>query len=475
MAPTPEPDSAAFRLQLGFWEGKATEPTSTDWEALVCEMNRFISMRLKKELQDNSIAAWATFIHWKYDPNRFLPCQVDFILAASYGNGTSISHHDAYRILQLNDVEVADFTGNYITTAVPLGENPFFYTDKVLFGSIPGESEDVVSSDEVLTKATCPVANAQGETTTILPLFTMRFAFFDGYKKEPTLEEVEALICETDTYFQKRLREQLRDPSITSHSTNINWVYDPSDFYSLKMNFTSSNLYGDGFFVKSDDVFNGMKSTDVPLFTEHYVVNAAPLEQNVFHFTEDIYFGGYLNQIPVESKIAGPVDCKAYLGREASFTLQIGFESRTGEPSQEEIAAMICQTNKYFTERLQKELQDDGVQSYATDISWSFTPGTVMPSVVNFTSHTTYGNGDLVPAKEVYSVMRKTDVPKLVSEYIWNSEPLNLNIYHDSLNVYFGGSMGSNHGPVKMDKVLCTDGIANKGGKKEKTTKMHPH
>lgn len=267
-------------------------------------------------------------------------------------------------------------------------------------------------------------------------------------------------------FFQKTMREALDDPSILSHATNIDWKYNPAEQYSSVVSFTALTMYGDGSHVRANDVYDTLQTADVELLTERYILNSAPLEKNIYYFAKNLYFTGSTGREIVGPKIPNGVDCANTHSnadtRMPIFTIEIGFDTRTGVPTEQDIKGMMCQTNLYFEHRLKHDLNDEGINSHATNVDWEYVHGARMPSVMSFTPYSTYGDGSVIPGKVVYDVMKVIDVQDYVRNYVWNSEPYETNIFWDTRDIQIGGDV---NGPVregKLARVTCVPpGLAN--------------
>ncbi|CAB9517749.1 expressed unknown protein [Seminavis robusta] len=440
-------------LKIGFYdtgEESSRAPTDMEWEALVCEVDRFLNHQLKESLKDDSIGSYATMIHWEYSQDEYMPAQMNFTLEAYFGNGTQVSNLEIFKVLALTDVQSAKFIGDYVAKSFPERFNIFAQVDRLVFrGASIRESEP----ETTLAKANCPVM----VRSTDLANFEIKFEFEDDKKREPTRDEIEAMICEANKFFQKSIREGLKDPSIISYANNIDWTYNSVDQFSAVVTFTLLSLYGDGSHVRGNDIFTIMEGADVQFLTEKYILNAVPLEQNVFYFSKNLFFSGSLGKDIKASKIPNGVKCKKKDDRRmATFSIQIGYDSRTGVPTEQDVKGFICQNNLYFEKRLREKLKDKSINSHAINIDWSYIPGSDYPSVVNFTSFTTYGNGELIPGKQVYDIMAVIDVDDYVRHFIWNSEPYDINIFYDTRKVIFGGRVNGEVKQGKLDKVVCT-------------------
>lgn len=144
------------------------------------------------------------------------------------------------------------------------------------------------------------------------------------------------------------------------------------------------------------------------------------------------------------------------------FNVQMGFFDGMGrEPEADEVEAMICQTNNFFKETIVEATNDPNVVSYATNIDWEYDPDDRLPMTVYFTSHTSDGQGNVIPSADMYNyILKHADAKSLVKDFIWNSEPYPINIFYQTEDILLGGSYsGARIGrplvPGKLARATC--------------------
>ena len=441
--------SNGFSLKLGFWDDDGREPTDMEWEALICEVDGFMNKELHKGLKDSTISSYATDISWHFDKEEYLPAQVNFSLTATFANGTDVPSSAVFQILTLSNGAAANLTSKYINKAFPEGFSIFAHVDKLVFrGAALRESDPAAT----LSKATCPVTMHTADQA----FFEIKVQFEEDTKREPTRDEIEAMMCETNKFFEKTLRDGLEDSSIVSYATNIDWNYNAADEYQFIITFTSTTLQGDGAHVLGAKVMEIMKGADIQFFTELYVLNSVPYEQNIFFFSKNLYFGGSVGEEVTSSKIPTGVKCKNHDdNRLASFTVEVGFDNRTGIPTTADVEGLMCQTNIFLEKRLKAVLKDDDINSHATNVDWEYDAEADLPAVVTFTAFSTYGDGTLISAKQVYDALKVIDVQDYVRNYVWNSEPYNDNIYYYTKDIMFRGAISAPVREGKLARATC--------------------
>ena len=122
--------------------------------------------------------------------------------------------------------------------------------------------------------------------------FTIQIDFFAGKEKEPSQVDIEAMMCKTNEFFLKTLKEATKNEGVTVYATNIDWEWDPKAALPSVVEFFANATYPDGSHVPAVDVFTAMEKVDVKGFVQDYVWMAEPLKENQFYQTEDIFFAG---------------------------------------------------------------------------------------------------------------------------------------------------------------------------------------
>ena len=142
------------------------------------------------------------------------------------------------------------------------------------------------------------------------PTFRIVFGFFDGQAREPTLAEVESLICETNLYFQNRLQQSTGDYSLMAYAQHIDWVFSPDCPGPVTVTFELVGIFGDGQQVPSNYIFQTLKLGDEDMrdYLQNYVWESPPVGTNVFSSTNTMTLEDMLGeQIPVPGQLAQAV------------------------------------------------------------------------------------------------------------------------------------------------------------------------
>ena len=154
-------------------------------------------------------------------------------------------------------------------------------------------------SQYIQTYSARPPANGSERTlnpTTIdeeLVYFNIKIDFFDGMGREPTSDEIEAMICQTNEFFKASVRASTNDPNVESFATNIDWEYDEQERLPMTVWFTSHTSDGRDKIIPAADIYNYiLKEADAKSLVTDYIWNSEPYPNNIFYQTEDIMLGG---------------------------------------------------------------------------------------------------------------------------------------------------------------------------------------
>lgn len=129
--------------------------------------------------------------------------------------------------------------------------------------------------------------------------FNLIMGFFNTPAYQPTLVEVESLMCEVKKYFSSYLQKRLGDASLTVSLTNIGYSYNANDDCDAPMNvfFTIDATYADGSSVASNEIFHDLRlgEDEILDIIQNYVWASQP-GSNVFRS---------VNQLTFESTLSG--------------------------------------------------------------------------------------------------------------------------------------------------------------------------
>jgi hypothetical protein len=143
-----------------------------------------------------------------------------------------------------------------------------------------------------------PVA-ASGENAV---LFHLSFGFYSGTLSEPTPEEIEALICESQEFVKAELQGKNEEECIEKVTiSRIDWTFDETcPTAPVTVTYAAQALFCDGAEVPPDLIYESMKLDEesLKLYMEAYVWDSKPKQENVFYNT---------NAMTIEGKTHTPV------------------------------------------------------------------------------------------------------------------------------------------------------------------------
>jgi hypothetical protein len=126
--------------------------------------------------------------------------------------------------------------------------------------------------------------------------FNFKMGFFEGQAREPKADEIEAMICQANGWFEESIRDLATDPNVESYATNVDWEYKPSDSLPLTVWFTSHTTDAEGKMLPVEDVYEYiLKGADAESLIKEFIWQSEPYTTNIFYNTKDILLGGSHN------------------------------------------------------------------------------------------------------------------------------------------------------------------------------------
>ena len=133
------------------------------------------------------------------------------------------------------------------------------------------------------------------------------FGFYDGQAREPTAAEIEALICQTNLYFEMKIQQSTGDSALDAHAVNIDWVFSPDCPGPVTVTFAIEGAFGDGESVPANEIFQALKLGDDEMreYLERFAMQSPPVGSNLFYNANTLSFEDMLGeQIPMPGKLA---------------------------------------------------------------------------------------------------------------------------------------------------------------------------
>jgi hypothetical protein len=139
-----------------------------------------------------------------------------------------------------------------------------------------------------------------------LASYQLAFGFYEGEVGEPSMSEVEALICQTNQYMEQKLQDSIGDPQLAAQAVNIDWKYSPECVAAVTVTFAIESSYGDGSTVPAHEVFQALRLGDEELqtFLECFVWKSRPVQENVFYGANQVGFENSMGVSLPQGKLA---------------------------------------------------------------------------------------------------------------------------------------------------------------------------
>lgn len=152
-----------------------------------------------------------------------------------------------------------------------------------------------------IAAADSSASDSQDEERTLVPTtaeeemvyFSIKIAFFPGEGERPQKDEINAMLCETNKFFQEALINATNDDDLQSFATNIDWLYDTENDLPFVLYFTSDTHYGNETPVPAKTVYEViLNEADAKLLVTDFIWQSEPYPDNVFYNTQDIMLDG---------------------------------------------------------------------------------------------------------------------------------------------------------------------------------------
>lgn len=136
--------------------------------------------------------------------------------------------------------------------------------------------------------------------------FKLAFGFYDGAAREPSESEVEALICQTNAFFQEKLSAKTGDSSLEAQAVDICWTYTPDCDAPVAVSFGMVATSGSGESLPAEELSNALKldKDEMQAYLENYVWKSSPSGSSLFSDANKLGFEDYLGGPMPDGKIS---------------------------------------------------------------------------------------------------------------------------------------------------------------------------
>ncbi|CAB9504379.1 beta-induced protein ig-h3 [Seminavis robusta] len=142
--------------------------------------------------------------------------------------------------------------------------------------------------------------------------YNLSFSLFSGKESPASWADVNALMCQVNSFYTFHLRRMLNDATIFVKAVFIDFYFNDdgagSDVEDIVVTFTAFAYFGDEEHtqVDADDVFQAMKlsADDLQNFREEFIWKSEPEQENIFYHTESL---------AIEAGVNNPINDNAML------------------------------------------------------------------------------------------------------------------------------------------------------------------
>ena len=177
---------------------------------------------------------------------------------------------------------------NWSTPAPSDGTSPGDLTATDISAPAPGGSSAATPSGD-LSRA--DPQSLESATSNQIDKYNLIMGFYNTPASQPTLAEVDALMCEAKKYFTEYLRNQLKDASLVVSVTNIGFSYNADCQTPMNVFFTVEASHSSGSSVDSEDIFRALRlgEDEILDIIQNYVWKSEP-GTNVFRTVNQLTF-----------------------------------------------------------------------------------------------------------------------------------------------------------------------------------------
>ena len=424
----PPDEIVRFNFRFGLFDDEQTPNTEvirTDVESVICQTQYFMSQLVQNATESQSIHAKATEIDWAFYRSHELPIYLNFtVLFMEPGKGTDVNWVDEEILIaemeKMGQEGLQRYITDWVWKAEPLGDNLFTNVNRMAFD---GVKQAFVEG--TLDNAECPETPAPSMMPTITPVPTESPA---PTPIGPTNSPRPTSVADAEAAAEAAADANEED----ALNSNAGTTQAPGAIPAPTMSPGASNP-GDGDSGEiADKPDNGDTSSGLPPNTN--------------------------DQWPFDGKET-LADVQPMVDFKLTFDME---EAHERSPTDDDMNGMLCQLDKFFTDHMRKVLVDNAIVHKAVYIDWFFMEEADKEDiVVNFTSYATYGDAidTQIAAADVLNAMKLSSVElqDFVKDYIWNSEPLDVNIFSNTVEVGLGSEIGASK-PVEamFTQADCT-------------------
>ncbi|CAB9525179.1 expressed unknown protein [Seminavis robusta] len=277
----------------------------------------------------------------------------------------------------------------------------------------------------------------------------LNFEVFEGHLRQPTQQEWQDLLCQTNSYFTRLFRRKLGD-LVYVNLHPLQWDYSPGIDMPLSISMVIEAAFEDGALLRSEDVYRCIRAVDSTDFLEGFIWKVRPQGLSAFYEAARV-----LAQIQVQShtvetiheestkQIGDVVLANTYsCGETGIYAMQFFydfFEGRRKEPTQSQVDALKAATGLFISRELQERFENRVVVDMKLN-GWSYDANAAEYPVVMDCLVTTYlhSTDSVIPHEYVRSRLtgrskefQKTMIRDYIENVVWNTPPLKQSAFYE--------------------------------------------
>ena len=430
--------SIAATLSFSFFPNSQVKPpTKDEVDSLMEQTHLFFSQVFQDTYNDAFGKLDLVVSDTVYEEDDILPINITFTSAVEFTISETLpTPQDIFSVM--SKVDVQTYIRSYVWQSEPFGSNLFFQTIHVVLEKAQGQSNleaAPVSAGEE-EKAQVKRVDAKG---------MLLIGFFPYTEvREPTQDEVEALVDQTIDFFTKEFGYRY-DDFVRFGALDTSVDFDREDrlpvtvsldfhvfFSATKQNAANQLVH------TPDEVLNFMSEIDLSGYIQNYVWQSKPFSENIFYEAMHVIFRPYDDNdvqptAPPELSVSQPpVDQsnKVTIHVALSYSFHDKDTAARRAPGATEISGLLNQTNVFFSQWLKDTLPvTSGFSSLRLVAkSMEYKEENEFSVVVYAEGHVFFEPDSIVEthatAQQILALMETADMVEYVEYYVWFAEPV---------------------------------------------------
>jgi len=428
-----------LKMNFGFFTMSGTGPSQEELEGMMCKTKEYFFKTLSLQVD-------STDSKWGFDPEADLPLTVYFTVSV---NSSSNPQDILSKFMSGNH----DYIADYLWKLYPVGANTFYEVNRVVISE--AESDSVENLSQLSSDASCTLPGAQPTVDKLV--CRMELGFFTGEEAKLLNDDIQAMMCQTDAFFTLHLAGFFNEPSLQMDAMNIESNFDNvGSLLPVVIQFVPLvQVGGQDSQEPPEKILAAMKQANFQDFILNYIHLTEPQGRSPFYYVNEVSFNGEINAVienpegitsisSNQCKISDSDEARSSIFADDQALTMMFFtfsEDRKEEPTQEELGAMMCEVDNFYTQHLQATLDTPSLNFNAQNIRWKYTEDKRV--FVAFEPIAFLADGSIVSHEDLTLAMQDVDLDDLISKYVWNSYPIGDNTFYYANGVSFEAEVWS--------------------------------